>query len=48
MKKYYLWIEVEPFGEVTDGWQWARWPEGKEFKHWAAQLREEPLVRCPR
>lgn len=42
MVRYYLGIAVELVGEPEGGWQWARWPDGREFKHWADQLREEP------
>jgi hypothetical protein len=42
MFRYYLGIPVKPIGEPEDGWQWAVWPDGRKFKHWADQLREEP------
>jgi len=41
-QRFYLGIPVTPLGEPDAGWQWARWPDGREFKHWADQLREEP------
>lgn len=42
MIRYYLMLEVELVGEPEDGWQWAKWPNGKVWKHWAAQLCPEP------
>lgn len=42
-QRFYLGIPVSPLAEPdSEGWQWARWPDGREFKHWADQLREEP------
>lgn len=49
MTRYYLGIAVEPLDDAPEGWppapegwKWARWPDGREFLHWAEQLREEP------
>lgn len=44
---YYLGIPVEPVMPLDgrrcpEGWVWARWPDGREFLHWAEQLRPEP------
>ena len=35
-------VRYEGGFEVIDGWVWATWPDGRRFKHWAEQLREEP------
>ena len=42
MTRYYLGIAV--WAEPTDaeGWAWATWPDGRRFKHWAAQLLLTP------
>jgi hypothetical protein len=39
--RYYLGIEVQAEPAI-DGWAWATWPNGKRFRHWAAQLRITP------
>lgn len=41
--KYYLGVPVVPTKPGFNGWIWCRWPDGREFLHWAAQLsNEEP------
>lgn len=46
LRWYYLWHEAEIVEDHGDGWVTTRWKEdGKLYRHWEAQLREEPLVR---
>jgi hypothetical protein len=40
--RYYLGIVVHAEAQIVDGWQWAIWPDGRRFKHWADQLKETP------
>lgn len=40
--RYYLGVPVEVIEVLGDGWAWARWPDGRVFKHWTAQLEETP------
>ena len=49
---YYLGIPVETTNEVNEkgldaptGWINARWPDGKVWTHWAAQLTKTPWGR---
>jgi hypothetical protein len=42
--RYYLGVQVRiVFVRTTEpGWVWAVWPDGRRFKHWAAQLHDRP------
>lgn len=47
MTLYYLGTPVIPTRYEHEGWLWCRWPDGREFKHWAAQLSAEPIDKNP-
>lgn len=42
VKRYYLGVEVQVEPADQEGWAWAKWPDGRRFKHWADQLKTEP------
>lgn len=50
--RYYLGVPVTPLDDppegwpaAAEGWTWARWPDGREFCHWTAQLHMTPWAR---
>lgn len=46
--RHYLGIRVVLDSRVEEGWVWAVWPDGRRFKHWAAQLTLEPWATARR
>lgn len=40
--RFYLDVEVQAEPPDRDGWAWATWPDGRRFRHWAAQLTTTP------
>lgn len=46
MIRFYLGVEVVIVEEYDDGWCKARWPDGRAFRHWRAQLKTEPWGTC--
>lgn len=39
---YYLGVRVAVEADLGGGWCSARWPDGKVWRHWRTQIKQEP------